>query len=59
MEDDKIFGSKWVLTELNRLRFSISHDEVTRYKLLSVMKTLVISLIQTFLVLSISCLLIT
>ena len=59
MEDDKIFGSKWVLTELNRLGFSISHDEVTRYKLLSVMKTLVISLTQTFLVLSISGLLIT
>ena len=29
---DKVFGSKWLLTELNRLGFSIRHDETTRYK---------------------------
>ena len=29
---NKEFGSKWVLTEFNRLGFSISNDEVTRYK---------------------------
>ena len=32
IEGDKVFGSKWVLRELNRFGFSISHDEVTRYK---------------------------
>ena len=32
IEVDKVFGSKWLLTELNRLGFSISHDETTRYK---------------------------
>lgn len=32
IEGDKVFGSKWVLRELNCLGFSISHDEVTRYK---------------------------
>ena len=32
VEVDKVFGSRWLLTELNRLGFSISHDETTRYK---------------------------
>ena len=32
VEVDKVFGSRWLLTELNRLGFSISYDEVTRYK---------------------------
>lgn len=32
IETDKVFGSRWLLTELNRLGFSISHDEATRYK---------------------------
>ena len=32
IEVDKVFGSRWLLTELNRLGFSISHDETTRYK---------------------------
>ena len=32
IEVDKVFSSKWLLTELNRLGFSISHDETTRYK---------------------------
>ena len=32
IEADKVFGSRWLLTELNRLGFSISHDEATRYK---------------------------
>ena len=27
---DKVFGSKWILTELDRLGLSVSHDEVTR-----------------------------
>ena len=29
---DHMFGSKWQLIELSRLRFSVSADEVTRYK---------------------------
>ena len=29
IEVEKVFGSKWLLTELNRLGFSISSDEVT------------------------------
>ena len=32
IDSDKVFRSKWVLRELNRFGFSISHDEVTRYK---------------------------
>lgn len=32
IESDKVFGSRWLLTELSRLGFSISYDEVTRYK---------------------------
>ena len=42
IEVDKVFGSKWVLTELNHFEFSISHD-VTK-NLLSVMRTLVVLL---------------
>ena len=29
---DHIFGSKWLIKELSRLGFSISYDEVNRYK---------------------------
>lgn len=29
---DHVFGSKWLNNELSRLGFSISYDEVTRYK---------------------------
>ena len=29
---DHMFGSKWQLIELSRLGFSVSADEVTRYK---------------------------
>ena len=32
IEADNIIGSKYILTELDRLVFSVSHDEVTRYK---------------------------
>ena len=32
MEIDHTFGSKWLITQLSRLGFSISYDEVTRYK---------------------------
>lgn len=32
VELDHVFGSKWLNTELSRLGFSISYDEVTRYK---------------------------
>ena len=32
IEVEKVFGSKWLLTELNRLGFSISQDEATQYK---------------------------
>ena len=32
IEIDKVFGSRWLLTELNRLGFSIGYDEATRYK---------------------------
>ena len=32
VEIDHIFGSKWLITQLSRLGFSISYDEVTRYK---------------------------
>ena len=32
VEMDHLFGSKWLITELSRLGFSISYDEVTRYK---------------------------
>ena len=29
---DHVFGSKWLVNELNRLGFNISYDEVTRFK---------------------------
>ena len=29
---DHIFGSKWLIKKLSRLDFSISYDEVNRYK---------------------------
>ena len=29
---EKVFGSKWLITELNKLGFSISSNETTRYK---------------------------
>ena len=32
VEMDHMFGSKWQLIELSRLRFSVSPDEVTRYE---------------------------
>ena len=32
LEMDHVFGSKWLINELSRLGFSISYDEVTRYK---------------------------
>ena len=32
VEMDHVFGSKWLINELSRLGFSISYDEVTRYK---------------------------
>ena len=32
VEVDHVFGSKWLINELSRLGFSISYDEVTRYK---------------------------
>ena len=32
VEMDHVFGSKWLINELSRLGFSISYDEVTKYK---------------------------
>ena len=32
VEFDHVFGSKWLISELSRLGFSISYDEVNRYK---------------------------
>ena len=32
IEEEKVFGSKWLITELNKLGFSISSNEITRYK---------------------------
>ena len=32
VEMDHVFGSKWLLTELSRIGFSVGVDEVTRYK---------------------------
>ena len=32
VEIDHIFGSKWLITQLSRLGFSISYDEVARYE---------------------------
>ena len=32
VEMDHVIGSKWAITELNRLGFSVSYDEVTRFK---------------------------
>ena len=32
VELDHVFGSKWLINELSRLGFSVSYDEVTRYK---------------------------
>ena len=32
VEIDHTFGSKWLIIQLSRLGFSISYDEVTRYK---------------------------
>ena len=29
---DHVFGSKWLINELSRLGFSITYDEVSRYK---------------------------
>ena len=31
-EMDHSFGSKWLINELNALGFSVSYDEVVRYK---------------------------
>ena len=32
VEIDHVFGSKWLITQLSRLGFSITYDEVARYK---------------------------
>ena len=32
VEMDHVFGSKWLLNELGKLGFTVSSDEVTRYK---------------------------
>lgn len=32
VEMDHVFGSRWLIDELSRLGFSISYDEVNRYK---------------------------
>ena len=32
VEMDHVFGSKWLINEMSRLVFSISYDEVTRFK---------------------------
>ncbi len=32
VEMDHVFGSKWLINELSHLGFSISYDEVVRYK---------------------------
>ena len=32
VEMGHVFGSKWLITELSRLGFSVSYDEVTRFK---------------------------
>ena len=32
VEMDHVFGSRWLVDELSRLGFSVSYDEVTRYK---------------------------
>ena len=32
VEMDHVFGSRWLVDELSRLGFSISYDEVNRYK---------------------------
>ena len=32
VEMDHLFGSKWLLSELNRLGFSLNYKEITRYK---------------------------
>ena len=32
IEMDHIFGSKWLINKLSRLGFSVSYDEVNRYK---------------------------
>ena len=36
VEMDHLFGSKWLLNELNRLGFSLWYKEITRYKQLVV-----------------------
>ena len=32
VDSEKVFGSRWLLTELSRLGFSVSYDEVRRFK---------------------------
>ena len=32
VEMDHVIGSKWAITELNKLGFSVSYDEITRFK---------------------------
>lgn len=32
VETDHVFGSKWLINELSRLGFSVSYDEVVKYK---------------------------
>ncbi len=32
IEMDHVFGSRWLVNELSRIGFSITHDEVNRYK---------------------------
>ena len=46
IEMDHMFGSKWQLIELSRLRLSVSPDDVTRYKLSLVANENVIDIIK-------------
>ena len=46
IEMDHMFGSKWQLIELSRLRLSVSPDDVTRYKLPLVANENVIDIIK-------------
>ena len=44
---DHVFDSRWLVNELSRLGFSISYDEVNRYKLF-IVKALIVCLQSTF-----------
>ena len=47
IEVEKVFGSKWLLTEPNRLGFSIRQDEATRYKQSVVCNKSVLEVLKT------------